>query len=188
MRIITGSAKGARLETLDGLATRPTAERVKEAVFSMLQFDIEGRNVLDLFAGSGQLGFEALSRGAEKATFADISDDAVNIVRRNAEKLKMTDRCRIVRSDYAAFIKKASPDEKFHIVFLDPPYADGLALPALEMLVGGGLLAGHALIVAESGDEEPIVCEGVKLLRHSRYGKVFITLTEFDAQIAETDE
>ena len=107
MRIITGSAKGVKLFTLNGEdITRPTAERVKEALFSMIQFDIEGRRVLDLFAGSGQLGLEALSRGAASATFVDSSKSAVEIIKKNAEKTKLIDRARILNADYKA-------DQKF---------------------------------------------------------------------------
>ena len=102
MKIITGIARGMNLETLEGDATRPTSQRVKEAVFSMIQFDIEGASVLDLFAGSGQLGLEALSRGAKKATFSDSSRDAVDIVMRNAKKSRLFDKCRISTCTYDA--------------------------------------------------------------------------------------
>ena len=108
MRIITGSARGVKLLTLEGDATRPTAERVKEAVFSMLQFELEGRAVLDLFAGSGQLGFEALSRGAARATLIDESRDAVAVVIENAKKTRLFDRCRISCADFAAFLRGAA--------------------------------------------------------------------------------
>lgn len=96
MRIITGTARGMRLETLEGTATRPTAEKVKEALFSMIQFDIEGRRVLDLFGGSGQLALEALSRGAASATIIDASRDAASLIIRNAQKTKLYDRTRII--------------------------------------------------------------------------------------------
>ncbi|MBQ2240957.1 MAG: RsmD family RNA methyltransferase, partial [Clostridia bacterium] len=92
MRIITGSARGVSLMTLPGEATRPTAERTKEAVFSMIQFDIEGRKILDLFAGSGQLALEALSRGAASAVLCDKSKEAINIIKKNAEKTRLSDR------------------------------------------------------------------------------------------------
>ena len=104
MRIITGSARGTKLVTLEGETTRPTAERVKEAVFSMLQFEIEGRMVLDLFAGSGQLALEALSRGAAKATMIDTSRDAVAVIMENAKKTRLFDRCRISCADSISFI------------------------------------------------------------------------------------
>ena len=128
MRIITGSARGTRLETPEGLDTRPTAERVKEALFSMIQFEIDGKRVLDLFGGSGQLGLEALSRGAWKATFVDASKEAVETIKTNAKKTKLFDRCVILNTDYKAFIRGAAGKERFDIIFLDPPYASELTL------------------------------------------------------------
>ena len=106
MRIITGKAKGIVLKTLSGDATRPTTDRVKEAVFSMLQFDIEDRSILDLFAGSGQMGLEALSRGASKAVFVDKSKDAVKIIKENITKTKLADNSTVFQSDYIDFIKR----------------------------------------------------------------------------------
>ena len=126
MRIITGSARGTKLATLEGDATRPTTDRVKEALFSMIQFDIEGRNVLDLFGGCGQLALEALSRGAAKATIIDQSRDATNIIIENAKKTHLFDRCRISTADYTSFIRGAAKKEKYDIIFLDPPYNTGL--------------------------------------------------------------
>lgn len=165
-----------RLETLEGEATRPTAERVKEAVFSMIQFDIEGRKVLDLFAGSGQLGLEALSRGAEKATFVDRSTDAVNIIRNNARKTKMSDRCIITGSDWAAFIKGTAGREKYGIIFIDPPFAENLAPEVLRRLTEADLITDHAMIVAESGSDEEITAPGLKTLRRNKYGRIYISL------------
>ena len=108
---------------------RPTPERVKEGIFSALQFDIEGRRVLDLFAGSGQLGLEALSRGAEGCTFVDASEESLNLVRKNIESTAFSDKAKAVRSDYAAFA--AACRDTFDIVFLDPPYSAGLLMPAI---------------------------------------------------------
>lgn len=150
MRIITGSARGIQLETLEGEATRPTADRVKEAMFSMLQFDMEGRRILDLFAGSGQLGLEALSRGAASAVFVDSSGDAVRIVMKNAAKTGLKDRCRAAVYDFAAFLKGASGREDYHIIFLDPPYNTDSMTKALEMISEGGLLAEGGIIACET--------------------------------------
>jgi 16S rRNA (guanine(966)-N(2))-methyltransferase RsmD len=108
MRIITGSARNAIIETLEGENTRPTAERAKEALFSMIQFELEGRNILDLFAGSGQLGLEALSRGAASCTFIDSAREAVDIVIKNAKNAKLFDRARVSAVDYKAFLKSAA--------------------------------------------------------------------------------
>ena len=108
MRIITGTARGTKLMTLEGVSTRPTAERVKEAVFSMLQFELEGRAVLDLFAGSGQMALEALSRGAARATLIDASREANAVIMENAKKTHLFDRCRISCADWATFVRGAA--------------------------------------------------------------------------------
>ena len=150
MRIITGTARGIKLTTLEGETTRPTAERVKEAVFSMIQFEIEGRAVLDLFAGSGQLALEALSRGAARATIIDASREASNVIMDNAKKTRLFDRCRISCADYASFIRGAAHREQYDIVFLDPPYAAGLIPEALRKLAQGDLYAPGAVIVCET--------------------------------------
>ena len=115
MRIITGKARGIRLKTLEGEATRPTAERVKEAVFSMLQFDLEGRSVLDLFSGSGQMALEALSRGADEAILVDRSKSAIRIIEKNAEKCRFTSRCQIYNFDALDYIRR-NKGRKFDII------------------------------------------------------------------------
>lgn len=150
MRIITGSARGIQLETLEGEATRPTADRAKEALFSMIQFDIEGRRCLDLFAGSGQLGLEALSRGAEYCVFTDEAREAVDIVLANAKKTKLFDRCRISASSFEQFLKSAAGREKFDIIFLDPPYASDYIARAIDLIAEGDLLRAGGRIVCES--------------------------------------
>jgi len=149
MRIITGTARGTKLVTLEGEATRPTIDKVKEALFSMIQFDIEGRNILDLFADSGQLGLEALSRGAAKATFIDESRQAVDVVIENAKKTHLFDKCRISASGAIPFLKSAAGKESYDIVFLDPPYGSDLLAQALKQLSDGKVLAPGAIIVCE---------------------------------------
>lgn len=174
MRIITGSARGARLSAPDGREVRPTPERVKEGIFSALQFDIEGRRVLDLFAGSGQLGLEALSRGAESAVFVDASDSSLQYVKKNIESTGLSGKARVVRSDYASFT--AASRDVFDIVFLDPPYSAGLLLPALKAVLP--LMSGHGIIVCEHPPkvkpEETV--GGFKISRTYRYGKVLVTV------------
>ena len=150
MRIITGTAKGVVLSTLEGEATRPTGDRVKEALFSMIQFDIEGRRVLDLFAGSGQLGLEALSRGAEHCVFIDESRAAADIVLANAKKAKLFDKCRISSADFAAFLRGAAGREAFDLIFLDPPYASGYVAQALSLIAEGSMLRAGGRIVCET--------------------------------------
>lgn len=151
MRIITGSARGAKLLTLEGLETRPTAERTKEAVFSMLQFDIEGRRVLDLFSGSGQMALEALSRGADSAVMLDKSKDATNIINKNAEKTRLADKCKIYCTDAFDYLKR-NKGEKFDIVFIDPPYALKLVERSLKALLENDNLKPTSIIVCESAE------------------------------------
>ena len=180
MRIITGSAKGTRLETLDGEMTRPTSERVKEAIFSMIQFDVEGKRILDLFGGSGQLGLEALSRGADIATFVDSSRDAAELIKRNAQKAKLFDRCRVLSTDWLSYLNGAAGREKFDIVLSDPPYASGLAHKAADKLCSDLLLADNAIVICETGEKEPTEHDGLVLRRHNRYGKTYISLYVFE--------
>ena len=180
MRIITGKAKGIHLKTLPGDATRPTAERVKEAFFSMLQYELESREVLDLFAGSGQLGLEAVSRGASHACLIDRSADAVNIIRENASKTRLAESCTILRADGLDFIRR-SGSLRFDLVFLDPPYASGLYVPVLKALHDAGCLKESSVVVCESDRENVLAGEEAlaghfPVLRRSRYGKTFITL------------
>ena len=154
MRIITGTARGTKLETIDSLATRPTSDKVKEAIFSMIQFEIEGRRVLDLFGGSGQLAREALSRGAAHATIIDESREAVNMIINNAKHAKLYDRCRISAISANAFLKGFSDTEKFNIVFLDPPYDSSLMHDSLELIAEHDITATGAMIICET-DTKP---------------------------------
>lgn len=183
MRIITGSAKGVRLATLEGEATRPTSERLKEALFSMIQFDIEGRCVLDLFSGSGQLALEALSRGAQSAVMCDKSKDAVSIIRQNAQKTKLADRCEIYNCEYLEYINK-NRGRKFDIVFIDPPYAQNLCATALSALLKSDMLKSTSIICCESGNEDifadDMSCgEKFEVIKSAKYSKSYITLLKF---------
>ncbi len=178
-RIITGTAKGKRLETLEGEATRPTSDRIKEAVFSSLQFDLEGRRVLDLFAGSGQMGLEALSRGAASVTFVDLAREAMEIVKRNAKTTGFFDKCRYLVSDYRNYIRKASGRDVYDLVFIDPPYGMECCLLAVRHLVKGGLLSKGAMLVLESGEEsidaEELSC--FEVMKSTHYGrKTFVNI------------
>ena len=173
LRIITGTAKGKKIKTLEGEATRPTSERIKEAVFSAIQFDIEDRRVLDLFAGSGQMGLEALSRGAESVTFIDSAREAIDIVKENARTTGFFDRCKYLVSDYRNYIRKASGREGFDLVFIDPPYAMKCSLDAANRLVEAGLLRAGAIVVLESGEEEIdlTALTSFEVLKSTHYGK-----------------
>ena len=180
MRIITGKARGIRLKTLEGDATRPTAERVKEAVFSMLQFDIEGRQVLDLFAGSGQLGLEAISRGAAHAVLVDKSKAAVKIIEENAIKTKLALDCTIKLCDATDYLRR-NRGTTFDIVFLDPPYASGLYAPILRLMIEGQILKPTSLIVCESDSEaifvgDEALAEHFTIQKSSQYSRTVITI------------
>lgn len=183
MRIITGTARGARLESLPGNDTRPTSERVKEAIFSSLQFELQGRRVLDLFAGSGQMGLEALSRGAESCMFVDASREAMAYVKKNAEKTRLFDRSKFLVSDFRTYIGKAIG--QFDLVFIDPPYALSVAGDAVRRLIEKKLLAPDAIIVAESGSEDifggdlPI---GVEVIKSARYSISYVNILRFKGE------
>lgn len=174
MRIITGKARGFRLQTLPGEdTTRPTTERVKESIFSTLQFEIEGRAVLDLFAGSGQMGLEALSRGAASAVFVDSSREACEVVRANARGAKLEDGMRIVNSAAQAFCRQTT--QRFDTVFLDPPYRAGLLPDLLSMVLP--LMREGGTVVCETDSQTCLPAEvdgdGLSLVleKERRYGK-----------------
>lgn len=175
MRIITGKAKGKKLLTLEGDATRPTSERIKGAIFSAIQFDIEDRRVLDLFAGSGQMGLEAMSRGASAVTFIDSSRDAMEIVKKNSTATGFFRDCRYLVSDWKNYLRKASGREKYDLVFVDPPYASELCQTAAEVLVREEILADGAIIVLESGEEQidtvKLTDLGCEIIKSTAYGK-----------------
>ena len=183
MRIITGKAKGVKLITLEGEdVTRPTAERVKEAVFSMLQFDIEGRSILDLFAGSGQMALEALSRGADSAILVDKSREAISVIKKNVEKTSMSEKCTVIMSDYMDFIKR-NRSKKFDIVFIDPPYKAEMYAPALTALKANDIIKPTSMLICECGAEYDISCdERIKkhynILKQSKYSRSVITIFE----------
>lgn len=174
MRIITGTSRGRRLVAPEGLDVRPTPEKVKEALFSALQFDIEGRRVLDLFAGSGQLGIEALSRGAKSSTFVDSSPVSIKTVEKNLAVSELSDKARVLKTDYASFC--ASSREIFDIAFLDPPYNEGILLPALKAVLP--LMSDYGTVICEHPPqvELPEEIGGFCVKRTYRYGKIHVTV------------
>ncbi len=176
MRIITGKNRGIRLESLSGDETRPTSERVKEAVFSAIQFELGERRVLDLFAGSGQMGLEALSRGASSAVFVDASADAMAVIKRNAEKANLFSVSKFRISDYRTYIGKAN--DSFDLVFIDPPYAMEAEEDACRRLTEKKLLRDGAILVLESGRPlfENGIPQGFTLKKAARYSISYITI------------
>lgn len=183
MRVITGTARGRVLKTLEGDDVRPTTDRVKEAIFSIIQFEIEGRQVLDMFAGSGQLGIEALSRGAAYATFTDMNKDAVNIVKQNLLSTGLHRNSAVLQTDAITFLKGSK--KKFDIIFMDPPYSKGIlqqALPYAEKSVndGGVIICEHPY-----GEEMPQKVGRFAIYREYKYSKLAITVYRQDEEVSE---
>jgi len=174
MRVITGTARGKRLMTLEGNDVRPTSDKVKEGIFSAIQFDIEGRKVLDLFAGSGQLGIEALSRGAEKAVFVDASSNSLRVVNQNIQSVGFSDRSEVYAGDAVSFLLRSS--DTFDIVFIDPPYATDLVEKVLDILPDR--LSRCAIIICETdiNKELPKSAGEFEIYRKYKYGKTAITI------------
>lgn len=183
MRIITGSARGTKLVSLEGVETRPTSERAKEAVFSMLAFEIADREVLDLFSGSGQLALEALSRGAAHATLVDSSPAAIRVIRQNVEKTHMQAKATVIQSDCETFLNRISAEKPYDLIFIDPPYAKRLVPAILETLLKRNLISSRAVLVCES--EEDDIFEGHDELRagfdirkKQHYAKAVVTILD----------
>ena len=176
MRVITGKARGIQLKTPDGMHTRPTADRVKEALFSIIQFDVPGASVLDLFGGTGQLGIEALSRGAKRAVFVDEREDACKLIKENLKRTKLDDSASVVRSDYLFYLKKCK--ETFQIILLDPPYAEVFLENSLKLITEIDILQTDGIIVAERpvGKELPWEFDGFSRSRDYKYGKTLLTI------------
>ena len=155
MRVISGECRGKKLETLQGTNTRPTLDRVKEALFNIIQNKISDANILDLFAGSGSLGIEALSRGARYAVLCDHYFEAIKIIKKNIEATKYIEKSSIINKDYMLALKQISKlDEKFDIVFLDPPYKSDFGTKAINELIKLDLIAEDGIIILETDDEK----------------------------------
>lgn len=177
MRIIAGSKKGARLKTLGGMDVRPTTDKVKESLFNILQFRLQGIVFLDLFAGSGQIGLEAVSRGAAKAVLADQSSGAVAVIRENTVSVDLTAQVEIIRMDFRALLR--SRPEAFDVIFMDPPYQRGLLEEALPLAVAALRPLGQGLVICEHPSEESLTeVSGMKKGKKYRYGKVCLTVFE----------
>ena len=180
MRVITGKARGVVLKTPDGMATRPTSDRVKEALFSIIQFDIPGARVLDLFGGTGQLGIEALSRGAKSAVFIDEREDACRLIRENLRRTRLDASATVIRSDYMSYLRNCR--EKFDIILLDPPYAEVFLENSLKMITEIDILQSGGIIVTERPYGKELLCEfpGFSRSREYKYGKTLLTLFRKD--------
>lgn len=180
MRVITGKARGIQLKTPDGMQTRPTADRVKEALFSIINFDVPGAAVLDLFGGTGQLGIEALSRGARICTFVDSREDACKIIRENLRRTKLDDLAKVVRGDYLDYLRRCR--DKFDIILLDPPYAEVFLEKSLNCITEIDILQSGGIIVTERplGKELQLEFKGYTRSRDYKYGNTLLTLYRKD--------
>ena len=174
MRVITGKARGVQLKTPDGMLTRPTADRVKEALFSIINFDVPGANVLDLFGGTGQLGIEAMSRGAERCVFVDAREDACKLIKENLKRTKLEGT--VIRSDYMEYLNRCN--EQFSIIFLDPPYAEEYLENAIKRITEIDILQTDGIIVTERpvGKELPWEFDGYQRSKDYKYGKTLLTI------------
>ena len=184
MRVITGIARGKRLAPVPGTdIVRPTGDKVKEALFSSIQFDIEGRRILDLFAGSGQLGIEALSRGAASATFVDINDSSLKVIKQNLDSTGLSDKAQVVKSDYATFAMRST--QKFDIAFLDPPYQAGILENAVLKTIP--LMSDFGRIFCEHPIElkMPEKISDFTVCKVYKYGKTLITV--YQKEVADNE-
>ena len=153
MRVISGSARGTTLHSIDDINTRPTLDRVKESLFNIIQNQVEDAVVLDLFAGSGAIGIEFLSRGAEKVYFCDKSPKAVDMIKKNLDKTKLKDKATILNNDYIDCIDKIK-NIKFDIIFLDPPYKENFSKQAIKKISESKLLKNEGIIIEETDEPE----------------------------------
>lgn len=182
MRIISGTSRGSRLVTLEGTETRPTLDRVKEPLFSIIQMHIKDARVLDLFAGSGALGLEALSRGAKSAVFSDISEKAINVIKQNAEKTKLAEKAVVFKGSYEDILKQMKNENKeFDLIFLDPPYKSGLLEDAIKKILEYNLLVKEGIIIVETDMEselQKLQNIGLYIKDIRKYGRVILLFLE----------
>ena len=176
MRVISGKARGTQLKTPEGLATRPTVDRVKEAMFSIIQFDLPGATVLDLFGGTGQLGIEALSRDAKWVDFVDEREDACRLIRENLRRTKLSDSAQVLRCDYASYLRQCR--KEYDIILLDPPYAEVFLENSLNLITEIDILQSGGIIVTERPVGKELQCEfsGFTRSKDYKYGNTIVTL------------
>ena len=174
MRVITGTARGRNLLTLEGEEVRPTAQRIKEAIFSAIQFEVEGRRVLDLFAGSGQLGIEALSRGAHCATFVDQNKSSIDVIGQNLKSTQLDKNTIVKNLDAMSFL--ATTKDVFDIAFLDPPYNRDFIGKALQLLCKNMAKGGVIICETPFSEDLPQSVGDFSVFKEYKYGKVKITI------------
>lgn len=176
MRVISGKARGTKLSSIESLSTRPTLDRVKESLFNIIQNNLRGAVVLDLFAGSGQLGIEALSRGADKAYLCDINRDAVKMIKQNLEKTKLKDKAVVINEDYKKALRILNTNEKFDIIFIDPPYKEDIAVDSIIDIIHESRLKENGIMIIETDEIERDLreinkIENIKIIDQRKYGR-----------------
>ena len=175
MRVISGTARGRVLKSIEGEATRPTTDKVKESIFNIIQFEIADTRVLDLFGGSGQLAIEAISRGAKSAVVCENSKQASAVIKENVKKCGFENEIRIHRGDFTDVLTK---DSKYDVIFLDPPYNSGLLSRALEIIQTFDILSLNGIIVCETDGKYEIrdLKEPYKIRKEYKYGRIKLTV------------
>ncbi len=179
LRVISGSARGHKLKTIKGIDTRPTSDKVKESIFNIIATEIIDSNVLDVFAGTGSLGIEALSRGAKKAVFIDKSMDSCDIIRENLAHTKLADRAEIYSKDYKSGIERLYRNGyKFDLIFLDPPYNKNFIQNTLKLVTKNDIISDDGIIVVEHSHSDglPESCGKLKAVDTRKYGDTMITI------------
>lgn len=176
MRVISGKARGTKLSSIESLSTRPTLDRVKESLFNIIQNNLKDAVVLDLFAGSGQLGIEALSRGADKAYLCDINRDAVKMIKQNLEKTKLKDKAVVINEDYKKALRTLNTNEKFDIIFIDPPYKEDIAVDSIIDIIHESRLKENGIMIIETDEIERDLreinkIENIKIIDQRKYGR-----------------
>ena len=176
MRVITGKARGISLKTPNGQQTRPTSDRVKEALFSIIQFEIAGARVLDLFGGTGQLGIEALSRGAKSAVFVDYNESACSLIRENLNRCGFATNAKVIRSDYLSYLNCCT--DQFDIIILDPPYGELFLEKSLKMITEIDILQSSGIIITERSSEKELLCDlpGYSRSKDYKYGNTLLAM------------
>ena len=182
MRIISGKARGTKLYTLDGTATRPTLDRVKESLFNIIQNDIEDSTVLDLFSGSGAIGLEFLSRGAKRAVLCDSSKDAIKIIKQNVQKTHFQEKVEVYNMEFTKLVERLQ-NQKFDIIYIDPPYATDFIKISLEKIIEYELVNENTKIIVETDDETRILNQiekmDVEITDKRKYGRATIIFLKY---------
>ena len=179
MRVISGTARGTKLNSIDSLATRPTLDRVKESLFNIIRDKIEDSTVLDLFAGSGAIGIEFLSRGAKEAVFCEKSHKATQMIYKNIEKTRFINKSKVYEQDYQKCLDELKKEnKKFDIIFIDPPYKEDLGVEAINQIISLELLKQDGIIILETDEKERDLKEleklQVEMYDLRKYGRVYL--------------